>query len=138
MKVLAEGMKLTNVIFHGSVPLHQMPIFYQKSLAMIVTLDDLPFCHMTLPGKVQSYMASGKPIISCASGATNRLIIEANCGLTSESCDFVGLAKNIKALAYHPEQCVLYSKNASQYSNEHFSKKVFIDRLENECFSLKR
>lgn len=138
VKNLAEQMKLNNIVFHGSIPLNQMPDYYRQSFAMIVTLNNLPFCQMTLPGKVQSYMASGKPIISCASGATNRVIKEADCGLTSESCDFVGLANNIKAMINHIDLYSYYSENAHSYSLKYFSKEKFIDCIESECLLLKK
>ena len=40
-----------------------MPSLYKIADVMLVTLEDKPYANMTIPGKVQSYMAVGKPII---------------------------------------------------------------------------
>ena len=40
---------------------------------------------MTLPGKVQSYMASSKPIITMIDGESSRIINEAKCGISVPS-----------------------------------------------------
>lgn len=36
---------------------------------MLVTLEDKPYANMTIPWKVQSYMAAGKPIIGSVNGS---------------------------------------------------------------------
>lgn len=40
-----------------------MPELYKTADTMLVTLEDKPYANTTIPGKVQSYMAAGKPII---------------------------------------------------------------------------
>ena len=36
---------------------------------MLVTLEDKSYANMTIPGKVQSYMAAGKPIVGAINGS---------------------------------------------------------------------
>lgn len=67
-KKIAKDLNLKNIIFYGRRPINEMEIFYQMADAMIVTLKKDDIISMTLPGKVQSYMAASKPII----GAINR------------------------------------------------------------------
>ena len=56
---LKEKYKISNVIFHGRQPLEKMPAYYRMADAMLVTLKDDPVLSLTLPGKVQTYMAAG-------------------------------------------------------------------------------
>lgn len=67
-KELANEYHLKNVIFYGKRPISDMKLFYEKADGMLVTLKNDNVINMTLPGKVQSYMAARKPII----GAINR------------------------------------------------------------------
>ena len=66
LQELARG--LDNITFYGRRPLEEMPKFYAKADAMLVTLQADPVLSLTLPGKVQSYMAVGKPIIGAING----------------------------------------------------------------------
>ena len=105
-----------------------MPSFYSIADAMIVTLSKNDLISKTLPGKVQSYMAAGKPIIAAADGETQILVHEARCGYTCNSEDYVALSEcfaNFKKDRYARQ----LGENARQYYLSHFSKEVFISRL---------
>ncbi len=74
-----SSLETNNVIFYGQKPLDEMPDLYKIADAMLVTLEDKLYANMTIPGKIQSYMASGKPIIgsinaSCADFIKNNEI----------------------------------------------------------------
>ena len=74
IKNLAAELKTDNVIFYGQRPLEDMPGLYKIADAMLVTLGDKPYANMTIPGKVQSYMAAGKPIIGAINGSCANFI----------------------------------------------------------------
>ena len=50
--------------------LSEMPQFYEMADAFLVTLKANKAISFTLPNKVQSYMAAGKPIIGSIDGET--------------------------------------------------------------------
>lgn len=62
-KEMAKSMDLKNVEFYGKRSINEMKSFYELADAMLITLKKDEIINMTLPGKVQSYMAAGKPII---------------------------------------------------------------------------
>lgn len=62
-KELAKNMGLKNVIFYGKKTINEMKYFYEMADAMLITLKKDDVINMTLPGKIQSYMAASKPII---------------------------------------------------------------------------
>ena len=63
---------------------------------MRVTLKRDPIFALTVPGKIQSYMACGKPIIAALDGEGNRLVTESGAGIVSSSEDPAALAKSVK------------------------------------------
>jgi len=118
------------VIFHGQRPLEEMPRYYGMAHAMLVTLKANKFISYTLPGKVQSYMAAGKPIIAAADGETNDIIREAGCGLAGPAEDYKALAANVLAFIQQQEKWPAYAENSKKYYESHFSKEIFMSRLE--------
>lgn len=121
--------KEENIIFYGRRPLEEMPGFYEKADAMLITLKADPVLSMTLPGKVQSYMAVGKPIIGAIDGETKKVIEDANCGYCGKAEDNKELAENIRKFMKNPNRDLM-GKNARAYYEMHFEQKKFMDGLE--------
>ena len=122
---------LDNVTFYGRRPLEEMPEFYAKADAMLATLAADPVLSLTLPGKVQSYMAVGKPIIGAIDGETKAVIEEAQCGFCGKADDAVELAENIKRFIQSEDRVVM-CKNARKYYEENFEENLFMDKLESK------
>ena len=78
---LAQDLNVKNVAFYGKMSLEQMPSFYSFANAMIVSLAKNEVISNTLPGKIQSYLKAGKPIIGAIDGETKTIISEAKCGM---------------------------------------------------------
>lgn len=129
-EMLARQLQLDNVYFHGRFPIEDMPRFYQMADAFLVTLKANQIISYTLPNKVQSYMAAGKPIIGAINGETNFVLKAAQCGLCGPAEDYQTLASNIQDFAEHKERHHEYGKNARAYYHEHFSKSVYMEHLE--------
>jgi len=132
-KKLVEELGVTSIVFHGRQPVERMPEYYGMADAMLVTLSDDEIISYTLPGKVQSYMAAGRPVIASANGETPLVIKEADCGYCCAAENFEALAsvaEEFCELSYERKEEL--GKNARDYYNEHFSKKVFIGDLEKE------
>ncbi len=130
-KKLADSYALENLTFYGRRPVEEMPRFYKMADAMLVTLTSSEFSKFTLPGKVQSYMASGKPIIASIDGEGQEIIKEAKCGFVSNAEDYNALAENIKAFSLlSKEEIENLSKNSYNYLKENFTKEKFIENLE--------
>lgn len=122
---------LDNVMFYGRRPLEEMPEYYAKADAMLITLAVDPVLSLTLPGKVQSYMAVGRPIIGAIDGETKTVIEEAQCGFCGKADDAAELAENIKKFI-NCENKMAMGQNARKYYEENFEEKLFMDKLEKE------
>lgn len=123
---LAEG--LSNVTFYGRRDVSEMPAFYAKADAMLMTLYDNPTID-TLPGKVQSYMASGRAILGAVNGETADVVREADCGVCARAEDAEGLALQIRKIADKPDRFPYYGKKAREYYLRMFQKDSFIKEL---------
>ncbi len=85
----------------------------------------------TIPAKLQSYMACGKPILASARGESVRIIEEAQCGLYSDIGDAEGLAAEIiKLSGMESTQLENMGANAREYYLEHFDKKMLMDEMD--------
>lgn len=127
-KALARELGTENVIFHGRKQLEEMPEIYRNSDAMLVTLSDDPLISRTLPGKVQTYMAAGKPIIGAINGETAEIIAQAECGLCGPAEDAKTLAENIRLFLQSDQRA--QGKKARKFYEKHFTKAAFIAQLE--------
>lgn len=125
------GKDLENVVFYGRRPLEEMPEFYAKADAMLVTLAADPVLSLTLPGKVQSYMAVGKPIIGAIDGETKVVIEAAQCGFCGRADNAEELAENVKKFICDVDR-VTMGENARRFYEENFQEKLFMDKLENQ------
>lgn len=115
----------------GRKPATDMPKYFLNSDALIVTLKNTDILKITLPAKVQSYMASGKPIIGAISGAGMETINDAKCGLASDAEDFDSLYSNvIKLYNMTKEERNTLGKNGKQYFNENFEREMLLSKLE--------
>ena len=131
LQALAKELELANVTFYGRRPVEEMPAFYAKADAMLVTLRVDPVLSLTLPGKVQSYMAAGKPIIGAIDGETAEVIRDAQCGFWGPAEDVQTLAENIRKFAALEDKAPL-GRSARMYYEAHFEKERFMDLLERE------
>lgn len=127
LKRIAGGLK--SITFYGRRPLEEMPRFYSKADAMLVTLKAGLVLNLTLPGKIQSYMAVGKPIIGAVDGETVKVIEEAECGYCSPAEDVDMLAKKI-CMFIDSDQKRQMGLNARAFYEKFFSRQKFMDRFE--------
>ncbi len=126
------------VEFHGRHPLAEMPSFYRSSDAMVATFRDNPILGYTLPRKVTSYMAAGRPILGTATGEARRVIEEAGCGLCCIPETPDALAHICKRFAdMDPAERAAMGERGRRYYEEHFAKDSFYSILERELQRLK-
>lgn len=130
IKKIVKEEKLNNIFFYGRKPIEEMPKYYKMADAMIVTLSGDSLISTTLPGKVQSYMAAGKPIIGSANGETMDVIRESKCGFCGKAESYKELSNNIRNFIKCNNKKEL-SNNAINYYNKHFKREIIIDNLIN-------
>lgn len=120
-----------NVHMLGRYPLESMPAFYAQADAMLVTLRRDPIFALTIPGKIQSYLAAGRPIVAALDGEGARIIEEAHAGYVSPAEDSERLAKAVAKMADDPPDArERMGRCAADYYRTHFERNMLFDRLE--------
>lgn len=116
-----KRLNLENVECIGRFDISFMPAIYSKSKVMLLTLNADEILQYTLPWKIQSYMAAGKPVIGAIDGEGARVIEDAKCGLVGAAENAQALADNVKAMMAMPiEQLNDLGRNGLQYFEKHF------------------
>jgi len=117
--------------FLGSFPPEQMSHYFTCADGLLITLKKADIFSYTIPGKLQSYLACGKPIIGALDGIGNKIISESNSGFASEAEDHELLASNILTLfKLSKEEKEKLSNNALDFFDKNFNKQNLLERLE--------
>ncbi len=118
------------VTFYGSVPATDIPKFTALADALIVCLSNSPDLGLTVPAKVASYMAAGKPVLASMDGAGNAAVAAAG-GLSSPACDAAALADNLLALTrMDAAQRAAMGQSAKEYYLAHYRRSELLRKLE--------
>jgi len=123
---------LSNFYLPGRFPVESMPGFMQKATVLLVTLADHEIFAATVPYKIQSYMAAGRPIIVSLNGEGARLVIEAKAGLAAPAEDARALADAVLEMYRMPlVKREKLGNNAQSYYKEHFDHDKLLVELVN-------
>ncbi len=121
---------LTNVTVGGRYPVEVMPYILKKASALLVTLADQPIFSLTVPSKIQAYMAVGRPILACLNGEGARLVVEAEAGLAVPAEDAGALAGAVLELfRMDAAERQTLGENGYQYFERHFDRESLVDQL---------
>ena len=125
-----QTLNLTNLYLPGRFPVETMPGVMQKAGALLVTLANEPIFALTVPNKLQAYLASGRPIIACLNGEGARVVSEAQAGLSVPAQDHKALATAVLQLYQMSAQDrARLGANGRQYFNENFDHDRLVDQL---------
>jgi glycosyltransferase involved in cell wall biosynthesis len=87
------------VLMLGRYPVERMPSFFKHAGALLVSLKDEPIFAMTIPGKLQSYLAAGIPVVAMLNGEGAEVVSTSRSGLVCPAGDYVGLAAAVLKLS---------------------------------------
>lgn len=82
----------------------------------------------TIPAKLQSYMACGKPILAAANGESRRIIEEAECGVCCCVGDPKVCAEVVRKLMEGDLEKM--GRNGREYCEKHFGKERLMDEMD--------
>lgn len=132
-KILVQQKGLDDIVFfHGRHPLEKMLDFYILADVCLLTLKAENLIGLTMPSKLQGYMAAGKPVIGAINGAAQEVIRESKCGLCVNASDSNALAEAMKDFIVNPDKYKDCGEKGRRYFKKHFTKDIFMKKLENE------
>lgn len=108
-----------------------MLAYFEKADAMLVTLRPDPAFALTVPGKIQSYMASGRPVVGAVDGAARSLIEDSGAGVVCAAGDAEGLASSVIGLyGMAKESREQMGIEGKRYCQQHFDRSKLLRHLE--------
>lgn len=109
----------------------EIPNYLAEMDVAFLSFANNPLFEMTIPAKLQSYMACGKPILAVANGETRRIIEEADCGICSELGDVKRLAEAIIFFqSMDDARLQSMATNALHYFEENFERDKLLTIIE--------
>ena len=115
----------------GRHPVESMPRFFSLADVLLVTLKNEPIFALTIPSKIQSYLACAKPIIAGLGGEGARVIEEAGAGFSCPPENVQNLAEVVLKMYELPEsERIKLGNQGREYFLKEFDRDVLLDRLE--------
>jgi len=120
-----------NVIMLGRHPIERMPAFFRAASALLVSLRKDPILAMTIPGKIQSYLATGLPIVAMLDGEGAAVIERAGAGVVCEAGAGLAMAERVRGLmGMQADERAAMGERGRRYCEREFSRSGLMSALE--------
>lgn len=128
-----EQDKVTNYFeFRNRVLPHDIPRVLAEGNVAFISFNDNELFSKIIPAKLQTYMACGMPILAVASGETEKIINESNCGINCKIGDITEIVDAIiKLKNLSKEDLSILGNNGRKYFEKNFNKKILMDKMDN-------
>jgi len=121
---------LANVEMPGRYPPESMPAVYARASVLLVSLAGGDAFRLTVPSKVQAYLAAGRPLLAALDGEGARVVEEAGAGLCVPAEDAAALADAVlRMAAMPPDALAAMGARGRAYYLEHFAPDRLARRL---------
>ena len=135
-QLLSAEIRKNKVRFIPQQKLAAIPSWVAKVDVLYLSLNDSKLFSQTVPAKLQSYMAMGKPILAMLAGEGASIIEEANCGFIAPPNNALKLNEQIKNfLNTSKRERINLGENGTTFYQKNFSSKIrkkeFIAYFEN-------
>jgi glycosyltransferase involved in cell wall biosynthesis len=121
----------------GRFPVESMPRFFALADALLVTLRNEPVFSLTLPTKIQSYLACGRPVVAALNGEGARIVVESGAGIAANAGDAAGLADAVLKLHRMPKpEREAMGRRGREYFEREFERSMLVNRLEDWMLEL--
>ncbi|HVT37479.1 MAG TPA: glycosyltransferase family 4 protein [Gemmatimonadaceae bacterium] len=129
-EIRRRGLEKSVVMF-GRHPLERMPSFFRGASVLLVSLKRDPVFALTIPGKVQSYLPTGLPLVGMLDGEGARVIESSGAGLTCPAGDGAALAERVKEIAgLTGQERTAMGARGRAYSAREFDRGQLLSRFE--------
>jgi glycosyltransferase involved in cell wall biosynthesis len=135
---ITRERKLTNVVFLERQPVEAMKRILALADVLLVHLKDTALFRITIPSKIQAYMAAGKPVLLGVRGDAADVVRASGCGMVVEPENPKAIADGIiKLYDMDPSQRIHLGSNGREYYETNMSMAIGLDRFERVFQALK-
>src|SRR5699024_580363 len=112
-------------------PPEKIPNYLNSSDAAFLSFADNDLFNMTIPAKLQSYLACGIPIVASAGGESKYILEESKAGYCTETGDSKQLAESIiEMMKLSKDERKLMGKRAREYYEDNFDKDYLLNKMD--------
>ena len=131
LKQYIEKLNLEDlIIFKGYIDPVEIPEYFASADALFLSLKSSKIFSLTIPSKLQTYMACARPIIGSIDGVSAKIINDSKSGFTCEPENPKLLAQIIKQMTkLSAQERIEMSKNGRKYYLKNFDKNIVINKL---------
>lgn len=108
----------------------EIPYYLAWCDVAFISFANNPLFEMTIPAKLQSYMACGMPILAVAGGETKRIVEEAECGKCCAMNHKDKLLSSVETMIINKHHLSKYGEKAKEYCKTNFNKKIIMDLID--------
>jgi colanic acid biosynthesis glycosyl transferase WcaI len=120
-----------SVILLGRFPAERMPEFFYHADVLIVSLKPHDVYDKTIPGKLQSYLISKKPILGLLGGEGADVIKDSKCGILATPGSPESFAQSVLDISQlNDEEIEILKNNGYQYAKKNYNKEVLFNKLD--------
>lgn len=121
---------LRNVELPGRFATEAMPAILEAASVLLVTLARSEIFGLTVPSKIQAYLAAGRPVLAALDGEGARVVREAQAGLGVPAEDAAALADAVRRMAAMPAGDLARMGRAGRdYYDTHFAPALLARRM---------
>jgi glycosyltransferase involved in cell wall biosynthesis len=119
---VAKERGLNNVIFTGQQPRERIPSIINSSDVCLSLLKNEEVFKTVIPTKMLEYMSCGRPVVLAVGGQAEKILSEANAGISGEAENPKAIADAILAMYADPEARRQFGTNGRQYITSRMSR----------------
>ncbi|MDL2214183.1 glycosyltransferase family 4 protein [Clostridia bacterium OttesenSCG-928-O13] len=133
--IKAEGMEDV-FLFCGTVPATDIPLWTHFADGLFAGLSASENIGMTVPAKIASYLAAGRPLLCAMDGAGAKAAADSGAALVSPAGDAAALAQNIlKLQAMDAAARQKMGQAGREYYRQHYKRNTLLQKLEDFIFA---
>lgn len=137
LQQIKEEKCIPNVLFLPPRPVSEIGSILRMADTLLVHLKDDPLFEITIPSKIQAYLAVGRPIIMAVRGDAAKLVEKAGAGITCIPEDAGSIASAIEKMVHLPqEERKIMGNNGLKYYRQELALNVGVNKFENLFNSL--
>lgn len=128
---LVKNLGARNVRILPAVPQSQIGDILAAADVLVIHLKEDPLFEITIPSKLQFYLAMGRPVLAGVRGEAGQIVVDAGAGLKAEPENVAALADTFISFASKPraELDAMAARARSLY-DEKFSFEKTLSRIE--------
>lgn len=127
-----KNNNLEDIVFtYGNYPIEKIHSFLNHADCLLLSLKNKDIFSITIPAKLQFYLATGKPILGMINGEAAKIIKDSKSGIACKASNYLALAENINILkSLKKKDLAKMGQNGILYSNKFFNKNEIINNIE--------